>query len=94
LPPPTESLLSMQQGAASSAAAASSSASVPSHRCAVRPAPSWFPVAARSHGPTCLQVCGSGIRNDLRRQLAGSGEIGGWRTHDAVGPGEYRFHCS
>jgi len=37
--------------------------------------------------------CRAGIHNDLRRQLAGSGEIGGWRTHGAVGPGEYRFHC-
>ena len=38
--------------------------------------------------------CRAGIHNDLRRQLAGSGEIGGWRTHGAVGPGEYRFHCA
>ena len=37
--------------------------------------------------------CHRGIENDLRRKLAGSGEIGGWRTHDAVGDGEYRFHC-
>ena len=39
------------------------------------------------------ESCGNGIENDLRRKLAGSGEIGGWRTHDAVGSGEYRFHC-
>ena len=38
-------------------------------------------------------ACGSGIRNDLRRQLAGSGEIGGWRTNQWGGGGEYRFHC-
>jgi len=37
--------------------------------------------------------CRKGIENDLRRKLAGSGEIGGWRTHGAVGNGEYRFHC-
>ena len=37
--------------------------------------------------------CGSGIDNDLRAKMRGSGEVGGWRTHDAIGPGEYRFHC-
>ena len=39
--------------------------------------------------------CGRGIENDLRRKMAGSGEIGGWRNHSWNGEGaEYRFHCS
>uniref|UniRef100_A0A7S4B2L3 PUB domain-containing protein n=1 Tax=Chrysotila carterae TaxID=13221 RepID=A0A7S4B2L3_CHRCT len=37
--------------------------------------------------------CKAGIDNDLRRQMAGSGEVGGWRSHGYIGPGEYRFHC-
>jgi len=39
-------------------------------------------------------ACGSGIRNDLRRQLAGSNEIGGWRNHNSFMHGEYRYHCN
>ena len=40
------------------------------------------------------QACGKGIANDLRRQLAGSGEIGGWRTNTWNGGGEFRYHCA
>ena len=52
--------------------------------------------ASSSHATPSHQcsACGCGIENDLRRKLAGSGEIGGWRTHDFAGGGEYRFHCS
>ena len=39
-------------------------------------------------------ACGGGIHNDLRAALRGNGEVGGWRTHDHVGQGEYRFHCA
>lgn len=39
-------------------------------------------------------ACRGGINNDLRAALRGSGEVGGWRTHDHVGQGEYRFHCA
>tara|TARA_B110001452_G_scaffold265469_1_gene270175 strand:+ start:101 stop:1102 length:1002 start_codon:yes stop_codon:yes gene_type:complete len=46
--------------------------------------------AAPSHRCSC---CGGGINNDLRRQLAGSGEVGGWRNHNSFMAGEYRFHC-
>ena len=52
---------------ASSAAAASSSSS------------SSSATDAASHH---CSACGKGIRNDLRRQLAGSNEIGGWRSHN------------
>lgn len=38
-------------------------------------------------------ACGRGIDHDLRRALAGSGEVGGWRTHTFSRQGEYRFHC-
>jgi hypothetical protein len=38
-------------------------------------------------------ACGRGIDHDLRRALAGSGEVGGWRTHAFSRTGEYRFHC-
>ncbi|KAL1507946.1 hypothetical protein AB1Y20_007550 [Prymnesium parvum] len=37
--------------------------------------------------------CSKGIHNDLRRALAGNGEVGGWRSHDFVGTGEFRYHC-
>jgi hypothetical protein len=47
--------------------------------------------AADAPSHTC-GACGRGIENDLRRKLAGSGEIGGWRTHNVYN-GEYRFHC-
>jgi len=43
-----------------------------------------------SHRCAC---CHAGIDNDLRQQMAGSGEIGGWRSHGYIGNGEYRFHC-
>ena len=46
--------------------------------------------AASSAADAPSHRCGSyglGIENDLRRKLAGSGEIGGWRTHDALGSG-------
>jgi len=39
-------------------------------------------------------ACRRGIENDLRRALAGSGEVGGWRTHTFNAAGEYRFHCA
>jgi hypothetical protein len=40
-------------------------------------------------------ACGVGIENDLRRKMAaGSSEIGGWRSHQWNGGGEYRYHCS
>ena len=52
---------------ASSTAAASSAASSSS--------------AADAASHHC-SACGKGIRNDLRRQLAGSNEIGGWRSHN------------
>jgi hypothetical protein len=38
-------------------------------------------------------MCHAGIQNDLRRQMAGNGEIGGWRTHSYIGGGEFRYHC-
>jgi hypothetical protein len=48
--------------------------------------------AADAPSHTCT-ACGRGIENDLRRKLAGNGEVGGWRTHN-VYQGEYRFHCT
>lgn len=79
LPPPSESLSSMQQSAQAQQAQQASSSSAASSS-----------AAAPSHRCAC---CGGGIRNDLRRQLAGSGEIGGWRSHNSFMAGEYRFHC-
>ena len=75
--PPPSESLSSMQQTAAAATAAAASAA-----------------SSSRHAPShrCA-ACGEGIRNDLRRELAGSGEIGGWRTHDAVGAGEYRFHC-
>ena len=38
--------------------------------------------------------CRRGIQNDLRQQMRrGSSQIDGWRTHDYIGGGEFRFHC-
>ena len=40
------------------------------------------------------RICRRGIQNDLRQQMRrGSSQIDGWRTHDYIGGGEFRFHC-
>lgn len=46
---------------------------------------------AASHS---CSACRCGIENDLRRVIAGSREVGGWRTHNFNLSGEYRFHCA
>ena len=50
--------------------------------------------AAHEESSHRCSACGKGIDNDLRRKLGGNGEIGGWRTSQWGGGGEYRFHCS
>ena len=77
-PPPTESLASMQA----------------SHQATTNAQSSANAAAASEPSHRC-SACGKGINNDLRKQLAaGSNEIGGWRSHQWNGGGEYRFHCS
>lgn len=78
LPPPPESLASMQ--ATARAATSSSSGASSSSDAASQP----------SHR---CSACLAGIDNDLRAKLRGNNEVGGWRTHQFNGGGEYRFHC-
>ena len=76
--PPPAESLSSMQASAASASTAASAAAS---------------AAAEQPSHRCAS-CGRGIENDLRRKLAGSGEIGGWRSHAWNGEGaEYRFHC-
>jgi|EP00908_Phaeocystis_cordata_P006770 hypothetical protein len=75
--PPPPESLSSMQQTASATAASSSAASSS---------------AAAEPSHRC-SACGGGIQNDLRRALAGSNEIGGWRSHNSFMQGEYRFHC-
>lgn len=76
--PPPAETMVSMQATAAATAAANSAASAAAHE---KP----------SHR---CSACGSGIENDLRRKLSGSGEIGGWRTNQWGGGGEYRFHCA
>ena len=76
--PPPSESTASLQAAAAATTAASAAASAAAHE-------------EPSHR---CNACGGGIENDLRRKLNGSGEIGGWRTNQWGGGGEYRFHCS